>query len=350
MYRDFQTDLSFERNGPVPFQTKLNRYERVNIIMRTLHIDFTNNTVSYPDGALAGRRGEHLMTQLVLSLPEEMCIPEIEYYRIAFCRYGNEERILTNRITDIASGDRAYREGNTIYCKLWHDITDAQGLFFNVEGCQETDGEEVLLCKSPRARLGFQAAVSGEESSADTPLSSPRDGVSPTVTVSSNTATEYKLTIADQNGSITTPNLMGPRGPEGGITITRHRYPLSWNYKTYTNPDGSFLARRVWATIGDDTLLSDLQDRVITMSVTGIEGSINLTLPVFGATIPGVESPPFGLQSDVIDNKLCVDITGDDFLILAEEAYNNDEQQFKSNINFMFSHLIVLLLSEIEEG
>lgn len=268
--------------------------------MRTVRIDFTNQSVSYPDGTLAGRRGEHLMTQLVISLPEEMGASEIEYYRLAFCRYGNEERILTNRITEATEGDRAYRSGNLIYCKLWHDLTDAQGLFFNVEGCREKNGEEVLLCKSPRARLSFQSAVSGEESAADTPLSSPRDGitphigangnwflgsqdtgvsaagqkgepgetgapgtpgqpgprgeqgpkgdqgttgpkgdpgiqgpkgdpgpagtngrdgangVSPTVIVASNTATEYKLTITAQNGTITTPNLRGQDGAGSG--------------------------------------------------------------------------------------------------------------------------------------
>ena len=54
--------------------------------MRTIRIDFTNQSVSYPDGALAGRRGEHLMTQLIISLPEELGASEIEYYRIAFCR------------------------------------------------------------------------------------------------------------------------------------------------------------------------------------------------------------------------------------------------------------------------
>ena len=54
--------------------------------MRTVRIDFTNQSVSYPDGTLAGRRGEHLMTQLIISLPEEMGASEIEYYRLAFCR------------------------------------------------------------------------------------------------------------------------------------------------------------------------------------------------------------------------------------------------------------------------
>lgn len=234
--------------------------------MRTVRIDFTNQSVSYPDGTLAGRRGEHLMTQLIISLPEEMGASEIEYYRLAFCRYGNEERILTNRITEATEGDRAYRSGNLIYCKLWHDLTDAQGLFFNVEGCREKNGEEVLLCKSPRARLSFQSAVSGEESAADTPLSSPRDGitphigangnwflgsqdtgvsaagqkgepgeagapgphgangadgVSPTVSVASNTGTEYRLTITDKNGSITTPNLKGQNGAgSGSVSVT----------------------------------------------------------------------------------------------------------------------------------
>lgn len=268
--------------------------------MRTLRIDFTNTAVSYPEGALAGRKGEHLMTQLALSLPEELTGAEIEYHRIAFCRYGKEERILTNRITETESGDRAYRVGNTIYCKLWHDITSAQGLFFNVEGCQEQNGEETLLCKSLRGRLHFQSAVTGEEGFADTPHSSPRDGitphigengnwftgtqdmgvsaagqtgaagpkgdpgapglpgvtphidsatrhwmvgetdtgipaegmpgphgtdgadgVSPTVAVASNTAAEYKLTITDKNGAITTPNLKGQDGAgSGSVSVT----------------------------------------------------------------------------------------------------------------------------------
>lgn len=322
--------------------------------MRTIRIDFTNRSVSYPDGALAGRRGEHLMTQLVISLPEEMSIPEIEYYRIAFCRYGNEERILTNRITDTASGDRAYCSGNTIYCKLWHDITDAQGLFFNVEGCQEMDGKEVLLCKSPRARLGFQAAVSGEESSANTPLSSPRDGVSPTVAVSSDTSTEYKLTITDQNGSITTPNLMGPRGPEGGVSLTRYTYPLDWDYMRITDSIGGFLGHKMWATIGgDNPPPADLWDRAISIQISAIEGFFILTVPVFGASIPGVECPPFGFIFGSTDDKTQREImmTGNEFLEAAAHQYETEGQEaFKNNWNYAFHSLIVIAADEIGEG
>ena len=129
--------------------------------MRTVRIDFTNQSVSYPDGTLAGRRGEHLMTQLIISLPEEMGASEIEYYRLAFCRYGNEERILTNRITEATEGDRAYRSGNLIYCKLWHDLTDAQGLFFNVEGCREKNGEEVRFANRPGLALASNLPFPG---------------------------------------------------------------------------------------------------------------------------------------------------------------------------------------------
>ena len=117
--------------------------------MRTVRIDFTNQSVSYPDGTLAGRRGEHLMTQLIISLPEEMGASEIEYYRLAFCRYGNEERILTNRITEATEGDRAYRSGNLIYCKLWHDLTDAQGLFFNVEAAVKRTVRKCCFANRP---------------------------------------------------------------------------------------------------------------------------------------------------------------------------------------------------------
>lgn len=322
--------------------------------MRTVRIDFTNQSVSYPDGTLAGRRGEHLMTQLVISLPEEMGASEIEYYRLAFCRYGNEERILTNRITEATEGDRAYRSGNLIYCKLWHDLTDAQGLFFNVEGCREKNGEEVLLCKSPRARLGFQAAVSGEESSANTPLSSPRDGVSPTVTVSSNTATEYKLTITDQNGSITTPNLMGPRGPEGGITLTRYTYPLDWDYMRITDSVGGFLGHKMWATIGaDNPPPADLWDRAISIQISAVEGIFILTVPVFGASIPGVEIPPFGFIFVNTDDKTQREImmTGDEFLELAAHQYETEGQEaFKNNWNYVFHSLIVIAADEIGEG
>lgn len=41
------------------------------------------------------------------------------------------------------------------------------------------------------------------------------DGVSPTVTVATNTDTEYTLNITDVNGTITTPNLIGPQGATG---------------------------------------------------------------------------------------------------------------------------------------
>ena len=223
-----------------------------------------------------------------------------------------------------------------------------------MEGCQETDGEEVLLCKSPRARLGFQAAVSGEESSADTPLSSPRDGVSPTVTVSSNTATEYKLTITDQNGSITTPNLMGPRGPEGGITLTRYTYPLDWDYMRITDSVGGFLGHKMWATIGgDNPPPADLWDRAISIQISAIEGLFILTVPVFGASIPGVESPPFGFIFVSTDDKTQREImmTGDEFLELAAHQYETEGQEaFKNNWNYVFQSLIVIAADEIGEG
>lgn len=178
-----------------------------------------------------------------------------------------------------------------------------------------------------------------------------RDGVSPTVVVASDTATDYRITITDKNGSITTPNLKGQDGggSGGGITLTRHRYPLTWNYETRTNPDGSFLGRRMWAEI-DGSPPVGLQNRAITMSVTGIEGAIDLALPVFGVSIPSIEMPPFDLQLTVIDGQSCVDLTGEEFLIAAEALYNADKDQFAGNFNFMFSHLVTLLASEIKEG
>lgn len=54
------------------------------------------------------------------------------------------------------------------------------------------------------------------------------DGVSPTVSVASNTATEYKLTITAQNGSITTPNLKGQNGSGGGSSYVKKDVPLTW--------------------------------------------------------------------------------------------------------------------------
>jgi len=58
------------------------------------------------------------------------------------------------------------------------------------------------------------------------------DGVSPTVAVASNTSTEYKLTITDKNGSITTPNLKGQNGSGGGSgsssSFTTQDVPLVW--------------------------------------------------------------------------------------------------------------------------
>lgn len=179
------------------------------------------------------------------------------------------------------------------------------------------------------------------------------DGVSPTVTVASNTAAEYTLSITDKNGTITTPNLKGQDGSggggSGGVVLTRCRYPLSWNYETRTNPDGSFFGRRMWATIGG-TPPTDLRDRAVATSVSGIEGAIDLALPVFCASIPGVDMPPFSLQVTATDGQFCVDLTGDDFLIAAEGLYNSDKDQFDANFNFMFSDLIVVLASEIKEG
>lgn len=45
------------------------------------------------------------------------------------------------------------------------------------------------------------------------------DGISPEISVKSNTETEYVLTIKDKNGSFNTPNLKGRDGEGGGITV-----------------------------------------------------------------------------------------------------------------------------------
>lgn len=86
------------------------------------------------------------------------------------------------------------------------------------------------------------------------------------------------------------------------------------------------------------------------MSVSGIDGGIDLALPVFAVSIPSVDMPPLGMQATVVDGQLRVDITGDDFLIAAETLYNVDKDLFESNFSFMFSHLVVILASEIKEG
>lgn len=147
------------------------------------------------------------------------------------------------------------------------------------------------------------------------------------------------------------PGETGPAGADGsGTTITRHSFPLDWNYQTLLNPDGSFLTRRLWATVGGNPP-ANIRDRAIAISVSGIDGALALTLPVFGASIPGVDCPPFGLQMLALSNDtLSVDATGEDFLIMVEEMYNRDNQQPKKEFNFVFSHLVVLLASEIREG
>jgi hypothetical protein len=49
------------------------------------------------------------------------------------------------------------------------------------------------------------------------------DGVSPTVTVKTNTSTEYVLTITDANGAIDTPNLKGADGSGSGDEVTTNK-------------------------------------------------------------------------------------------------------------------------------
>lgn len=94
------------------------------------------------------------------------------------------------------------------------------------------------------------------------------DGVSPTITVSSSTDTEYMLTITDVNGSFTTPNLKGQNGTGGGGTggasgITTQDVPLAWTLleeaKIMYAPldvDGDTFARILGAySIVDDAIL-----------------------------------------------------------------------------------------------
>ena len=91
-----------------------------------------------------------------------------------------------------------------------------------MEGCREKNGEEVLLCKSPRARLSFQSAVSGEESAADTPLSSPRDGITPHIGANGNWFLGSQDTGVSAAGQKGEPGEAGAPGTPGQPGITPH--------------------------------------------------------------------------------------------------------------------------------
>lgn len=83
----------------------------------------------------------------------------------------------------------------------------------------------------PKGEQGIQGPK-GDPGPAGTNGKDGTDGVSPTVVVASNTATEYKLTITDKNGSITTPNLKGQNGSGGGsgssTSFTTQYVQLPW--------------------------------------------------------------------------------------------------------------------------
>lgn len=121
-----------------------------------------------------------------------------------------------------------------------------------------------------------------------------------------------------------------------------------------TDPAGGFLGHKMWATIGgDNPPPADLWDRAISIQISAVEGILILTVPVFEATIPGAEFPPFGFLFYSTDDKTQREImmTGDEFLEYAAHQYETEGQEaFKNNFNYAFHSLIVIAADEIGEG
>ncbi len=129
------------------------------IFLRTLRVEFTEHEIVFLDGNMAGIKGEHLATQLIITLPDEMTSSMLDYYIVSFRNYQAQKIYCSQAISEGGFDENYYLSSNKIYIKVPAEATASSGCFVVVEGYKAIDDVIVTIIKSPCFKLEFKDSI-----------------------------------------------------------------------------------------------------------------------------------------------------------------------------------------------
>lgn len=119
--------------------------------MKTITIDFSEQSVSFPDGEVIGCEGIHNAVTLTAILPERMICEQISAYTMLFCNGEGE----------LLYSDELLLDGNKVSCILWEQLFRGRKLSIQVQGIGFEDGKITLIDKTSVAELEIERSIEG---------------------------------------------------------------------------------------------------------------------------------------------------------------------------------------------
>ncbi len=125
--------------------------------MKTITIDFSLQSIDFPDGKTVGCEGIHNAVKLTAILPENMICGQIKSYTMLFCN-GEGELLYSEELL---------LDGNSVSCILWEQLFCGKELSVQVQGIGFEDGKVTIIDKTNVAVLEVERSIDGNEVQAE---------------------------------------------------------------------------------------------------------------------------------------------------------------------------------------
>lgn len=136
-----------EPGGSVPrYRSRFVRLFLLEVIMRTVNIDLSQDIAESREKIYVGYTGEHNATELVVKIPQEMA-SESDYLVAVFLT--GDKIVRSKKITAEKDSGLPYLEGNEVHIRLSQKLTGNPTLGIQIEGyAKDENGISVLVGKS----------------------------------------------------------------------------------------------------------------------------------------------------------------------------------------------------------
>ena len=136
-----------ELGGSVPrYRSRFVRLFLLEVIMRTVNIDLSQDITESREKIYVGYTGEHNATELVVKIPQEMA-SESDYLVAVFLT--GDKIVRSKKITAEKDSGLPYLEGNEVHIRLSQKLTGNPTLGIQIEGyAKDENGISVLVGKS----------------------------------------------------------------------------------------------------------------------------------------------------------------------------------------------------------
>lgn len=158
-----------EPGGSVPrYRSRFVRLFLLEVIMRTVNIDLSQDITESREKIYVGYTGEHNATELVVKIPQEMA-SESDYLVAVFLT--GDKIVHSKKITAEKDSGLPYLEGNEVHIRLSQKLTCNPTLGIQIEGyAKDENGISVLVGKSAYiSNLTFRLSPKGSSDDGVTP-------------------------------------------------------------------------------------------------------------------------------------------------------------------------------------